>query len=144
MELLFVLICNLLSWAAFVLTDYIEETQNEDLFLLTFILSGVLTIAAYIWRELKTKPHRAASVLEAGGFFLKWAGISLVCSFVMLQLFERSFWPIAQSRERWFNGMEYYVFAVLYPAAIALFLLLWNFGRGIFFWRKHKKESQND
>ncbi|MBR6536518.1 MAG: hypothetical protein IKT67_04900 [Lachnospiraceae bacterium] len=133
---IFSIVANVIGWAIFTFSDFLEETGNESSFM-GFVFWGVPAAVglAYIIRNLMVRKEGPDSVKEC----LKNAGKWLLVSGVIgvginvAVIFDR--WFVKQATGGWenfLNGIEYALFALFLTGGVLVVIILWNILRWLY------------
>lgn len=136
MEVVYVLICHVISWMLFSATDYLSENGGTQDAMAVFLLGAVfLNLAAYILRDFRVRKGRAAHTKEMIFFSAAWLGVGGILGFLVCMLVFQNRWIVKQGVggfENFLNGLEYPVFAVFLVLITWIFIILWNVCRWLY------------
>lgn len=123
---IFYIICNLIAWAVFSLTDYVAETTTNDFEgPIMLILIVVMCITYIIYMFITDKIH--ASFKWKFMDKLIWFGVGIAFTILISCLVDYNIWIVYQGRTL-LNGLEYPFFGMCFVMICLIFFLLFDIG----------------
>ena len=133
---IFSIMANVIGWAIFTFSDYLEENGNGDSFM-WIVLWGVPVAVglAYIIRNLMVRKEGPDSIKECLKNAGKWLLVSGVIGVGINVAVINEWWFIKQAIGGWenfLNGIEYALFALFFTGGVLGVIILWNILRWLY------------
>ena len=121
-----ILLVQLIAWAGFTITDFVEEITSNDFELIAAFGIPIAVVVIYaLMRKQNWQPG-----LKYGKWvaliLLYWLAMTLGVTVVVMRLVNQNKWIVPQATGGWenfLNGLEYYLFGIML-AVIPIVLIL--------------------